>query len=403
MVRAPNRVLLRGIPHWGWGTLNASLELRTHYLTPTFTKLNLLGLLHTAWESPYIVPVSLEQKGHGFSVEARTTNHQLAARNLFDELLQALNSPAVGETMKLGPLARYEYVNNQIEDIKNHTQEIRNAFQDIIQQEYVHVRKSGEGGSPTLLLAPDLGKYSTATLPYRGIYPDATDYELPEKGSSKKRKKPGISVCTLLALVGFTFCTFRAYFTGRERADRGRGRGGSYSIHCAFLSPFTRLGYSEIRALYWSGRRLSAISSPLFQRVEESPPSTLGLFAALSPVILDASPRGTLQRMEFVTYVLTKEGNKQYVRSMDSLWAGYATRLPEDLVGAMLAELGNIPRLLAQAPDFFNVLGEYLISGDDRIYLEALRELASSIHSLKQKKLTDLSRTASFLLSHAAR
>jgi len=371
--------------------MSASLELRTHYLTPTFTKLNLLGLLHTAWASPYTAPVSLEQRGHGFSVKVRTTDARLATRSLFDELLQALNSHTVRELVDkasrhaLEPLTRYSYVGNQIDSINKHAQGTRNNIEDfknIICSERVHVRKSGKGGSPTLILAPDLGKFSTAGLPYKGVYPDATDHE-----------KLKISVCTLLALTGLAFCALRAVFIEETKRN----------IYCAFLSPFASLGYREIRALYWSGRRLSALS-PHFWETGRSPPSTLALFAALSPVILDASPRGAVQHAEFVTYVVTVERNKQYVRSQESLWAGYAARLPVDLAGAMLARLSDIPRLLVHAPDFFNLLGEYLTTGDDRIYLEALRELASSVHSLKREKSTEnLSRTAAFLLSRAAR
>jgi len=349
--------------------------------------------LHTAWASPYTAPVSLEQRGHGFSVKVRTTDARLATRNLFDELLRALRSHTVRELVDkasghaLEPLIRYSYVGNQIESINKHAQGIRNNIEDfknIICSERVHTRKSGKGGSPTLILAPDLGKFSTADLPYKGVYPETADHE-----------KLEISVCTLLALTGLAFCTFRAVFI--ERAKRER------NIYCAFLSPFASLGYREIRALYWSGRRLSALS-PRFWRIERSPPSTLALFAALSPVILDAFPRGAVQHAEFVTYAVTVERNKQYVRSQESLWAGYAARLPVDLAGAMLAKLSGIPQLLVHAPDFFNLLGEYLTTGDDRIYLEGLRELASSIHSLKREKSTeDLSRTASFLLSHAAK
>ncbi|MEM1731511.1 MAG: hypothetical protein QXY26_10370, partial [Ignisphaera sp.] len=49
-----------------------NIKLYTHYVTPIFTKLNLLGLLHTIFNSVQVIPRRVEFMGYNYVVEILT-------------------------------------------------------------------------------------------------------------------------------------------------------------------------------------------------------------------------------------------------------------------------------------------------------------------------------------------
>jgi hypothetical protein len=54
--------------------------------------------------------------------------------------------------------------------------------------------------------------------------------------------------------------------------------------------------------------------------------------------------------------------------------------MPDGISSVLLANMNRLRDLIINVPEFFNLLGEYMLSGNDIIYVESLRILASALH-----------------------
>ncbi len=380
------------------------IELHTHFVTDTFSKLNLLGLMEIAWNSPYVIPEEVMRGPYGYRLVLRTTDASRAFTSLVQNLGSVIERREIDEVLGL---LRYAFVKNNVDGVRKLVRgnEGQQALAQALQQAgVIHSRGASKKGSPTLFLAPDLGKFGTYKIPYESSYPNPLD----NVGDQR------ISLCTVLSLIGFSFRTFRMTITRR----------GTQRHACALLAPVSRLGYRGVRILYSISGRLaeySRISEEALRRLargrgggeegEIAEPSSLAILAFLAPVLKDAAPYtgSGLEGIEIVLYSVTIEGGKQYVRKqyvreLVLQPARYVANLPDALAGAMLARYKELPALLLKAPDFFNTLGEYLVSGDERLYVEALRELASFVHQASSDRNSAwLSKPARFLLRNSSR
>ncbi|MET1101038.1 MAG: hypothetical protein ABWW69_00970, partial [Pyrodictiaceae archaeon] len=161
---------------------------------------------------------------------------------------------------------------------------------------------------------------------------------------------------------------------------------------------------ATLQMLYWIGRRLSYFSRAIgFSFGDRYELSSAGLLAFLAPIIRDAVQSTTvLERLELNIYEVEIEGVKQSVRLLYSESLGRVDLLPSNLVAAMLTRIRELKDLAAEVPEFFNTLGEYLVSGDETLYVESLRTLASAMHSpRKSKKSDEVREVARYILSHA--
>jgi len=364
-------------------------RLYTHYVTPTFAKLNLLGILHVVHLAKSALTLGVEALGYNYAVIVGANINQ-------NRLLESLADVIQRERGNLlrtegGRFVRYN--GTQI-----HRVLLRGAAEDYGEQmakrsqpwpmltasnmgailgEALHDRRKSGGQSPSLVLAPELGKYSTADVPYSSGYPSIYD-------SGK------FSACTLLALIGWLCCTFSWRVSTGEGEER-------YLF--AYPAPRTSLNYGEARMLYWLGLRFSMLSRPFAGLWYARPLSTLGLLALLSPVVKDVvSTVATLSKLELNIYTLEYRGGRTAVRDMSSIRLNIVERFPAELAGAMLARARELPRLVEYAPEFFELLGEYLVTGNDQTYTEALRELAPLVSS--EQNVAGL---VGFLLKHTRR
>jgi len=350
----------------------ARFRLYTHYVTPTFAKLNLLGILHVVHLAKSALTLGVEALGYNYAVIVGASVKQ---NKLLESLADAIQRER-GNLLRIerGRFAMYsgteisrELLRGVAEDYGKQIAErsqpwpmLNASSMGAVLGETLHDRRKAGGGSPSLVLAPELGKYSTAGVPYSSGYPSIYD-------SGK------FSACTLLALVGWSCCTFG------WRVVTGKGE-ERYLF--SYPAPRMSLSYGEARMLYWLGLRFSMLSRPFVRLWRGRPLSTLGLLALLSPAVKDVvSTVATLSKLELNVYMLEYRGGRTAIRDMDSIRLDIVDRFPAELAGAMLARARELPRLVEYAPEFFELLGEYLVTGNDQTYTEALRELAPLVSS----------------------
>jgi len=364
----------------------ARFRLYTHYVTPTFAKLNLLGLLHSVNSARTAVVLGVEDLGYNYAVVVASTEQgrlleSLAGaiekeRGILMKIEKAEVKEGKGARRKEGeeeerPVihggvrVRWELLRGTAKDYyvvmaEGGQPELSAGDMKTVLEEAFHDRRRSGGGSPSLALAPELGKFSTASIPYVSKYPSVHD-------------KGGFSTCTLLALIGWACCTFT------WRIPEG---GGEERYTFAYPAPRMSLSYGEARMLYWLGLRFSMLSRPFVGLWRGRLLSTLGLLALLSPAVKDVvSTVATLSKLELNIYTLEYRGGRTAVRNMSSMRLDIVERFPAELAGAMLARARELPRLVEYAPEFFELLGEYLVTGNDQTYTEALRELAPLVSS----------------------
>jgi hypothetical protein len=108
-----------------------------------------------------------------------------------------------------------------------------------------------------------------------------------------------------------------------------------------------------------------------------------------------------LGSLELTLFKIVLEDQKQYVRNLVAIGMDSIYLFPDNLVQALLAEIESLGSLVSYVPDFFNLVGEYMLSGNDSIYIEALRVLASALQD--RSIPSDVKRVISGILEYAAR
>ncbi|MEM4844617.1 MAG: hypothetical protein QXU08_09440 [Ignisphaera sp.] len=384
-------------------TMGNNIKLYTHHVTPVFTKLNLLGLLHIIFNSIQVIPRRVDFMGYNYVVEILTYKTE---KEVVNDLLEAMKKcgKELYEAVVVEELheASKEIVDNErkkkrraegelqlrfpynytkrSETLKTSVQNFRNIsltvpeFSKIFCEQRLHDNRSNRGKAPPLLLAPDLGKFSSAKIPYEDGYPDVMDTEITSVDRGKSVK---ISLCTAVAVLGFEFCSFNLGFPLRKNPD----------VKCVVAFPSTQTGLDMVttRILYWIGRRFAWLTKVFGYRVrglEEL--SITGVYALLSPIVKDVSQSiRVLSELELTIYTVERDTDIwqwTYARDIASIELEHVSRLPNSIAGAMLANLFNLKSLVEYVPEFFNLLGEYMLSGDKVLYIEALRSLASVLH-----------------------
>lgn len=363
--------------------------LYTHHVTPIFTKLNLLGLLHIAYSSRYGIPVGIEPLGgYDYAVNILTVGEE----RLKSDLAEVMKTQGAELKMRINKVPYSHGRSGALRTIISALNEARRGeiekFVDgLLRPRHHDVRLRGSG-SPSLLLAPDLGKFSSSSIPYEYKYPDLCDVTVNGRE---------YSICTATAAVGFENCSFKM---GVE------SEGDIVKYLCAFASARGGVSASVTRALYWIGRRLSWLTHSIERVPEQRGLSTVGLLALLSPIVKDAARSAdALSQLELNIYSLEREPMRpwMYCRDVVVVSLERVARLPDLLAGAMLAQAHSLRGLVENAPEFFNLLGEFLLSGDDTLYIEALRVLASLIHEPEHKVPGWVKSVAGFVLEHGSR
>ncbi|ADM27734.1 hypothetical protein Igag_0918 [Ignisphaera aggregans DSM 17230] len=396
------------------------IPIYTHYVTPTYSKYNLLGMLHVASRFRTAIIRRVRVHGYTYTVELLTDKSE---RELAQDLAETVQrerreivraegkryramdgfgfvcqSSGTDPYFNAPAVCRYiEYLTGKETSLstvsksgkgRKSTQASESEVFSSIFAERIHDKRSSTGKSPSLILAPELGKYATSGIPYEGgLYPDVGD-------------SGGASACLLFALIGWACCSFKW-----EIAEERR----SHHVF-AYVAPKDYLGHAEAKALYWIGRRLAYVTS-LFvsyagreaSEVKEKL-STLGILAMLSPVIRDvAESADILSKLELNIYTHSFEGGRHSIRIAGAFGLDRVDvrLLPSRLVGAMLAYVNHLPKLVFEVPSFLNTLGEYLVSGNDVLYIEALRELASVLSDRETSE--DTKWMARVLLQNAGR
>ncbi|MEM4584285.1 MAG: hypothetical protein QW607_11535 [Desulfurococcaceae archaeon] len=382
-----------------------NIKLYTHYVTPIFTKLNLLGLLHTIFNSVQVIPRRVEFMGYNYVVEILTYKTEEEAVNDLlkaikkcgEELHKAVVIKELHETSKEnvdnkrkkkkrrteGELQlRFPYRCAKSETLKTSIQDLRNIsltvleFKKVFCEQHLHDNRGIKGKAPPLLLAPDLGKFSSAKIPYENRYPNAMDTKLAIT-SGDRRKSGEMSLCTAMAVLGFEFCSFNLGFPLRKNLD------AKYVV--AFPSTQTDLDMVATRILYWIGRRFAWLTKVFEYRFRELEGLSIpGVYALLSPIVKDVSQSiKVLSELELTIYTVERDVDNwqwTYARDIASIELEYVSRLPNSIAGAMLANISSLKLLVEYVPGFFELLGEYMLSGDKILYIEALRSLASILH-----------------------
>ncbi|MEM4514545.1 MAG: hypothetical protein QXZ41_08560, partial [Ignisphaera sp.] len=257
-----------------------NIKLYTHYVTPIFTKLNLLGLLHTIFNSVQVIPRRVEFMGYNYVVEILTYKTEEEAVNDLlkaikkcgEELHKAVVIKELHETSKEnvdnkrkkkkrrteGELQlRFPYRCAKSETLKTSIQDLRNIsltvleFKKVFCEQHLHDNRGIKGKAPPLLLAPDLGKFSSAKIPYENRYPNAMDTKLAIT-SGDRRKSGEMSLCTAMAVLGFEFCSFNLGFPPRKKSDAKEPKKPDVVKYVvAFPSTQTDLDMVATRILYW--------------------------------------------------------------------------------------------------------------------------------------------------------
>ncbi|MEM4006644.1 MAG: hypothetical protein QXT92_03165 [Nitrososphaerota archaeon] len=384
-----------------------NIKLYTHYVTPIFTKLNLLGLLHTIFNSVQVIPRRVEFMGYNYVVEILTYKteeevvndllkaikkcgeelhkavvvkelHKASKENVDNKRKKKKHSANVELELRLP----YKYAESKT--LKTSVQNLKDInltvldFKKIFCEQHLHDNRGTEGKAPPLLLAPDLGKFSSAKIPYEKRYPNAMDTKLAIT-SGDRRKSGEMSLCTAMAVLGFGFCSFNLGFPLRKNLD------AKYVV--AFPSTQTDLDMVATRILYWIGRRFAWLTKVFEYRFRELEGLSIpGVYALLSPIVKDVSQSiKVLSELELTIYTVERDVKRDksvwtYARNIANIELEYVSRLPNSIAGAMLANISSLKLLVEHVPDFFELLGEYMLSGDKILYIEALRSLASILH-----------------------
>jgi hypothetical protein len=372
------------------------LKLTTHIITPVFAKLNLLGLLHIIHNTNKTIPFKINSVGdiyevyiytkQGFEEEFVKTLVNITKQMLRHSEPQgrekAKRKKRKQETTERKNIVvewfevdqRFIYSGNKpttlLESVENLINASNYSYNDLIEllmRPIRHDTRSSSGKSPTLLLAPDLGKYSTAQIPYVNRYPNIIDGNLDEKD---------IYLCTAVSLIGL-HAGFKSTIISTNAVD----------TYIAIPSPRTSLRTLHVSALYWIGRRLSFLSQKVNRidtrrKEERFSLSIPGLYAVLSPIIKDCiTSSETLKAFEVTIYRITSEIKRgQYVRDFVNMGLDRVELMPDGISSVLLANINRLRDLIINVPEFFNLLGEYMLSGNDIIYVESLRILASALH-----------------------
>jgi len=399
---------------------SASLRLvpiYTHYVTPTYSRYNLLGILYIANKLREAIIRGVRVYGYTYTVELLTDKSE---RELMWDLMNSVQRER-GEIVKAEgkrykaidgfnfacqssgtdpyfnapSVCRYiEYLADKESSLATVSKSRKSgkpaqASEDevfgSIFVERIHDKRSRSGSSPSLILVPELGKYATSKIPYEdALYPDVGD-------------SSGVSACLLLALIGWACCSFKWEIVeknekegekkARRKDEKQLEKGKRHHVF-AYIAPTSDLRYAEARALYWIGRRLAYMTTLFVDYADrrggevKERLSTLGILALLSPVIRDAAESAEiLSKLELNIYTHSYEGGRHSIRVSGAFGLDRVDvrLLPSRLVGAMLAYVNHLPKLVFEVPSFLNMLGEYLVSGNDSLYVEALRELASAL------------------------
>lgn len=365
------------------------LALYTHYVTPIFTKLNLLGLLHIAYNLRHGATIGVEPVGeYSYAVKILTADENGLKKDLIETLRE--QGVRLRNVINKAPYsyAQPKVLEKTIEMLNKGGISINQLVNSLLNLQS-HDMRVQTSGSPSLVLAPDLGKFSSSRIPYEGKYPNLYDVRV---------GKEGLSLCTILSAIGFENCSFKM-----GQVDK---RGEIIRYMCAFVVNRGNASISIARALYWIGRRFSSLSTNFERLSEQQSLSTTGLLALLSPIIKDAvQSTDTLSRLELNIYSLEREARRPwaYSRNMVVMNLENVALMPNSLAGALLAKVSNLRVLVEQIPEFFNLLGEYLLSRDDTLYVESLRTLASLLHERETKVPGWVKGVASFILEHGAR
>jgi hypothetical protein len=376
------------------------LKLTTHIVTPVFAKLNLLGLLHIVHSTGKAIPIKINPVGdiyelhvyssQGFEEEFVKTLISIAKQMLRSSEPQDEEKAKRKQKKRKQEMTgrkriviewfevdqRYLYSGSAATALLNSIENLISAsnysYSDLIEllmKATRHDMRSG-GKSPTLLLAPDLGKYSTAQIPYDSKYPNIVDKKL--------NRKEDLYLCTAISLIGL-HAGFKLRVIAKNFDD----------VYIAIPSPRKQLSGLRTSMLYWIGRRLSFLSQKIgaistLKREGRFSLSMPGLYAVLSPVIKDCvTSSSMLSAFEVVIYRITLEkgrGGGQYVRDFVSMGLDRVELLPDGISSVLLANINRLRDLIINVPEFFKLLGEYMLSGDDTMYVESLRVLASALH-----------------------
>jgi len=373
----------------------------THHVTPTYNRYNLLGILHVANKLRTAIIQSVQVYGYTYAVELLTNKN---IHDLAQDLMNAIQmerevilktdgknyESTDGFDFTCGSLFNANLVCDYVKYLASRgssTLAISESVIETLFTEMKHDKRSSKGSSPSLILAPELGKYTTSRIPYEGDrYPNVKD-------------SSNFSMCLLLALIGWACCSFKWGIVEE---------GGRHHIF-AYVAPKDGLRYIEAKILYLIGRRLAYMTSFFSKTSRRSYEargelSTIGILALLSPVIRDvAESVETLSKLELNIYTHSFEGRGHSIRIAGAFGLDRVNvrLLPSRFVGVMLAEASALPKLAFEIPSFFNILGEYLVSENDVLYVEALRELVSALNNENISPTTK--RLAELLLRNAVR
>ena len=163
-------------------------RLYTHYVTPTFAKLNLLGILHTVRLAKTTVTLGVKTRGYNYAVVVGVSTDQ---NRLLESLAGAIerergNLLRIEETKEEreekgrkwfvprgGTKIGWELLRGVAEKYGEKMAKEGQPWPELsadsmgaVLGEAFHDRRRAGGGSPSLALAPELGKYSTASIPH---------------------------------------------------------------------------------------------------------------------------------------------------------------------------------------------------------------------------------------------
>ncbi|MCD6509750.1 MAG: hypothetical protein J7L11_05100 [Thermoprotei archaeon] len=347
------------------------VNLYTHSITNTFSALNLLGYLYLIKESGAGVIKGVYPEAGWYRIEVLTNSKEWLLERLEKGLKEAVARAIIkGEKERIS-FGSFTYnVNRYVKKLKSVLDSIGEIgiknLEDVIFRPRHHGREGGRvskpaiTGSPSLFLAPELGKYATSGVLYVSKYP-RFDY-----------------ACISISYVGLRYMTFNLRFR-RERVD-----------HYLIVAPsvVAPLNYFEARSFYTICRSISILSritsraiGRAFKRKKQEEERALGLssigfFVLLSPYFKEiASLEESLGKLRLVEYIV-EQSDRMAVRLFNSFPLSGVRRLPDSLAGEFLTNPERLASLALEAPEYFHLLGEYLLTGHHETYINAMRTLA---------------------------
>jgi len=338
------------------------VTLYTHFVSNVYAKLNLLGLLHVIEQCPKTAAYRIYPAVSGYAVEVLCCAgwEKAFAQTLCKEVKKLkintnnLSIEHEGFFVQKGCTSYLPKSLKALAELSN-PEEIANS----LQKPTIHTRGSGRE-APGLLVAPETGKYVTSSLPYRSIYFDLKD-------------DCGIRACLLLAYLGWAIGSFKLLIMKN-------------TIKYIFAVPSLRYASdrSTVERFYTLAKMLQSASHLIGYRLRKSgnesdvPLSQVAILALVSPFVREVfyMRENLLHDLELTIYVL--EFTKSLaIRNYTSVPLGAVGQLDYHLASALLAYFADLHLLVAESAEFFELLGEYLITGNKLFYVEALRELAS--------------------------